>query len=218
MIPDREAVPGIAAGSAGDDARTGDLRRAVLLSAVSVAWSGAVGLLAAYVAFATNALSLLGFGVDAVIDAVASVTLIWRFRIESTQPGRAAAVEKVAERIVGVALLALGAYLIYGAIAALAAHARPEASSAALVILAASIVVLPGLARAKFVVARNLQSGALRLDSLLTAVAAVLALTSLLSLAAQAVGFAAADAIAALVVAAIIVREGAASLLASRSG
>ena len=76
-------------------------------------------------------------------------------------------------------------------------------------ILVASIVVLPALARAKYLVARELESAALRLDSILTGVAAVLAAISLASLAAaQTFGLWWADAVAAIVVAAIIAREG----------
>ena len=65
--------------------------------------------------------------------------------------------------------------------------------------------------------ARALDSGALRLDSILTAVAGALALISLLSIvASEAVELWWADAVAALVVAAIIIREGAGSLIAAR--
>ena len=85
-------------------------------------------------------------------------------------------------------------------------------------LLIASVVALPPLALAKYRAAGRLESCALRLDSILTAVAASLAAISLASLAASdALGLWWADAIAALVVAAIIVREGSGSLRASRA-
>jgi uncharacterized OsmC-like protein len=59
--------------------RAADLRHALWLSALSIVWSGVVGSIAVYVALASASLSLLGFGADAVIDAVASVVLVWRF-------------------------------------------------------------------------------------------------------------------------------------------
>ena len=63
---------------------------------------------------------------------------------------------------------------------------------------------------------RASQSGALRADSILTAVAALLALISLASLAASdALGLWWADAVAALVVGVIVVREGWSSLRAT---
>ncbi len=89
------------------------------------------------------------------------------------------------------------------------AEANPETSLVSLGLLLASVVVLPSLAVAKDRVAARLGSGALRADSILTAVAAILAATSLASLAAsQAFGLWWADAIAARLVGVIVLREG----------
>ena len=198
--------------------RSAALGRALRLSALSVGWSGVVGVAATITALTTGALSLLGFGVDAVIDAAASVALIWRFRIEADQPDRAAAVEHAAERIVGVVLLALTAFLVYGAVRALLTESHPEPSVVGTVLLVASVIVLPALARAKFVAARTLASASLRLDSILTAVAGLLALISLVSLvAAEAIGLYWMDAVAALIAAAILGREGVGGVRAAAS-
>ena len=197
------------------NSRPRDLRYALLLSGLSIAWSGVAGTIAIGSAVTSGSLSLLGFGVDAVIDAVASGVLIWRFLVESRHPQRADLVERAAERVVGLALIALALYLTVSALRALAAQAHPEASVASLVLLVASIVFLSPLAAGKYVVAARLKSGALRADSILTAVAASLAVISLVSLvAAQLFEFWWADAIAALVVSVIIVREGWSSLQA----
>jgi len=200
------------------NARARDLRAALVLSGLSIAWSGLAGSLAVYGALVGGSLTMLGFGVDAVIDAVASCVLVWRFLVEGREPERATRVEHLAERVVGLALIALAAYLVFGALRALVMQVHPETSFESLAILIASTVALPPLAIAKYRLAGRLGSGALRLDSILTAVAASLAAISLVSLAASdALGLWWADAIAALVVAAIIVREGARSLRASRS-
>jgi divalent metal cation (Fe/Co/Zn/Cd) transporter len=198
--------------------RDAHLGRALRLSALSIVWSGVVGSIATYAALASGSLSLLGFGVDAVIDSVASMVLIWRFRAETRNPEQAERVEHMAERVVGLALIALALYLVVGAIRSLAGQTHPESSILSLVLLLASAVVLPPLAIVKNRVAAQLQSGALRLDSILTAVAAVLAAISLASLASsEAFGFWWADAIGALVVAGIIAREGIGSIGASHS-
>jgi divalent metal cation (Fe/Co/Zn/Cd) transporter len=198
------------------DTRTRDLERALALSVLSVAWNGLAGSVAVWVGLTTASLSLLGFGADAVIDSVASVALIWRFRVESRQPERAARVETVAERVVGWALIAVGLYLVAGSVRSLALQTHPEASFASVALLMASAIALPPLALAKRRVASRLQSGALRADSLLTSVAAVLAAISLASIVAwEGLGFWWADAIAAVIVAAIILREGWGSLALS---
>jgi divalent metal cation (Fe/Co/Zn/Cd) transporter len=189
--------------------REGRLRHALFLSALSIALSGITGSAAVYGALAGGSLSLLGFGADAVIDAGASLALVWRFREESRHPERASRVETVAERAVGSALIVLGLYLIAGSIRSLVAQARPEASFAILALLLASVVVLPPLAAAKYLVAAGLASGALRADSVLTAVAALLAVIGLLSLVlSDAFGIWWADAIAAFIVAGIVMRLG----------
>jgi hypothetical protein len=189
--------------------RAADLRQALRLSALSIVWSGLAGSIAVYAAIVTGSLSLLGFGADAVIDSVASIVLVWRFLDETRQPHRAVRVERAAERVVGLALIALALYLAANAVRALAARAHPEASVVGLALLVASVVVLPPLAVAKYRVALRLGSGALRADSILTAVAALLAVISLASLSAsQAFGFWWADAGAALAVGAIVLREG----------
>ena len=199
-------------------ARSTHLRRALALSALSIAWSGVVGSIAINAALASGSLSLLGFGADAVIDAGASVALVWRFAVETRRPDRAGRVEHAAERMVGVALIVLAVYLVAGSVRSLAMQAHPEVSSASLALLVASAAVLPPLALAKYRVAARLGSGALRADSVLTAAAALLALISLASLVTtEALGFWWADAAGALIVGAVILREGWSSLALSRS-
>lgn len=191
------------------DPRLHDLRRALWLSGLSIGWSGVAGLLATYASVVTGSLSLLGFGVDAVIDSAASVILIWRFLVEARDPVRAIRVERVAERVVGLALIALALYLAIGALRALSTGAHPVGTLTTIVLLVASAVALPPLALAKYRTAARLGSAALRADSILTAVAALLAVISMASLAAaQALGIWWADALAAIIVASIVLREG----------
>ena len=197
--------------------RSTHLRRALALSGLSIGWSGVAGSIAIVAALAGGSLSLLGFGVDAVIDAVASAALVWRFAVEGRQPERAHRVEQTAERVVGLALIALAVYLVGGSGRSLAIQAHPETSTLSVVLLLASTGLLPLLAVAKYRVARRLASGALRADSILTAAAALLAAISLASLAAtEAYGFWWADAVAALIVAVILAREGWSSFALSR--
>jgi len=185
------------------------LRRAFLLSALSVGFSGVVGILAVAVGVASDRLSLLGFGFDATVDSAASVVLLWRFRIEASHPHHAERAERIAEVAVSVVLLVLGAYLGYGAAQALVSGAHPETSEIGIAISLLSVVALPPLALAKRRVALALESGALRADSILTAIAALLALISLAGFVlTEAFGIAGADAIGGLVVAVVLVREG----------
>ena len=181
----------------------------MLLSFASIATSALVGIVAVVVGSATQSLSLLGFGADAVIDSAASVVLVWRFRTEIRQPHRADRIEQVAERLIGFVLLVLAGYLAVSAVTALINGSHPDSSTLRVILLFAGIAVLPALAIAKYRTAHALESAALRADSILTAVAAVLALVGLVALGlSELVHVRWGDAIGALVVAAIVAREG----------
>lgn len=186
------------------------LERAFLLSAVSVAISGVAGGFAVAVGLASGRLSLLGFGFDAAIDAAASVVLLWRFRIEARHPARAERAERLAERVVGGVLIVLGLYLGMSTIQALVGDSHPAATPTGLAISLVSVILLPPLSVAKARVAASLGSRALRADSILTAVAAALALISLAGFAAtEWLGITWADAVGGLVIAVVLLREGA---------
>ena len=193
------------------------LRRAMRLSLASIALSGLTGAAAVGIALTTGALSLLGFGFDAAIDAVASAALVWRFRLERRDPARAERAERLAERVVGAVLLVLAAALAIGAIQALLRGAHPEANLAAVGIPVLGVATLPALAVAKHRTAHALGSGALRADSVLTGLAAVLACVSLVSLVlVEGAGVTWADSIGGLMIAGVLVREGWGSLGLSR--
>jgi divalent metal cation (Fe/Co/Zn/Cd) transporter len=185
------------------------LRRALELSAVSVGFSGVVGTVAVVAGLASGRLALLGFGFDSAVDSIGSIVLLWRFTIETTHPHRAERAEALAERVISAVLFLLAAYLAFNAVTALATGARPEASTVGMLISIVSLGVLPPLALAKRRVAVALDSGALRGDSSLTGLAAILAAISLLGFVlTEALGIAGADAVGGLIVAGIMAREG----------
>jgi divalent metal cation (Fe/Co/Zn/Cd) transporter len=194
------------------------LRRAIRLSLLSIVMGAAMGATAVLAALTSGSLSLLGFGFDAVVDSAASVALVWRFAIEARQPHRAERVEQIAEAVIGVILLVVAAYLGFSAFRALIAQTHPDSTVVGLLLLVVSVVTLTPLAIAKYRTAAALQSRALRADSILTGIAALLAAISLVSLGlSTALGLTWADAIGALIVAAILVREAVGSLLALRT-
>lgn len=156
-----------------------------------------------------GSLSMLGFGVDAAIDSAASVVLVWRFTIESRDGARGARAERVAERLVGVVLVAASIGLALGAARSLLLHSDVEGGVTQVVLLVVSLVCLPPLAIAKRRVADRLESNALRNDALLTAAAAVLALVALVAgEIAPSFGLWWADAFGSLVIAVVLGREG----------
>jgi divalent metal cation (Fe/Co/Zn/Cd) transporter len=193
------------------------LRRAVVLSVLSIVLNGLAGGTAVVAGLTSGSLSLLGFGFDATIDSVASIALVWRFRIETREPERADRAERVAEGIVGGVLLVLAAYLAVSALQALAADAQPRGTVVGMALLVFSLAALPPLALAKYRVAEKLRSRALRADSFLTAIAALLALVSLVGLGlSEAFDIRWADAVGALVATVALAREGIGGIQAFR--
>jgi divalent metal cation (Fe/Co/Zn/Cd) transporter len=187
--------------------------RALLLSVASVTLSGALGGLAIVAGLLSGRLSLLGFGLDSAIDAIASIVLVWRFQLERRDLASAERAERAAERAVGAVLCAAAASLAIAAGRALLGGERPDASIVPLGIAIVSLAALPFLALAKLKVAAALDSRALRADGVLTGVAAVLALASLSGFVlTETFGLVWADALAALLMSFVLAREGAAAL------
>lgn len=195
------------------NSRASLVHAAIRVSLFSVFWSIVVGAAALVSGVSAGSLALVGFGLDSVIDSSASVVLVWRFRVERADALRAERVERVAERTIGITLVVIALYIVAGAVHALFSHSGPASTVVGDALAIASLLVLPALAIKKRAIARGLDSRALRGDSVLTAAGAVLALVTLGALMLNsALGWWWADSVAALLIAALLGREGLASL------
>jgi divalent metal cation (Fe/Co/Zn/Cd) transporter len=193
--------------------RQDDLALAIRLSVATIAWNMASGTAALVAAFGLGSISLAGLGFNAVLDSVASVVLVWRFSVETREPHRAERIEHVARLFVGWTLVAVAIYLAEEAVRDLVTGTHAETSTVSLVIAAAAVAVLLPLAVAKRRVANRLGSRALHADSMLSAMGAALAAVTLVAEALSAsVGWTSTDAIAGLIIAGLLVREGIGSL------
>jgi divalent metal cation (Fe/Co/Zn/Cd) transporter len=193
--------------------RQDDLALAIRLSLATIAWNVASGTAALVAAFGLGSISLAGLGFNAVLDSVASAVLVWRFTVETREPHRAERIEHVARLFVGWTLVSVAIYLAEEAVRDLVTGRHAETSTASLVIAAAAVAVLTPLAMAKRRVANRLGSRALHADSMLSAMGAALAVVTLVAGALSAsVGWTSADAIAGLIIAGLLVREGIGSL------
>jgi divalent metal cation (Fe/Co/Zn/Cd) transporter len=174
-----------------------------------VAWAMIVGVTALVAGFAAGAIALVGLGAGSTVDGSASAVLVWRFRHERSTRRESDLVERRAARVVGAALVVMGLGVSGSAVAALGGHSEAERSTAAVVLTAASMLVLPVLARAKLRLAGLLSSPALRDDGVLSLAGAALATVTLASLVLNAAfGWWRSDAVAALAIALVLLREG----------
>lgn len=184
------------------------LSAAIGLSLITVGWNVVGGIVAVTSAVIYGSLSLAAFGLSMLIDTTASGALIWRFKLEVRDPEAADRVERRAEVAIGVAMALTALYLTVLSVHALWRDSHPETSLIGIVVSLSSLVFLPWLARAKWRVAAELRSGALRGDSLLTGASSALAALTLAALVANSwFDWWWSDAVAALCIAAALVFE-----------
>ena len=181
-------------------------RRAKQLSWLSLVWMGLEGGIAIVAGVIAGSVALIGFGIDSGIEGIASVVIIWRFSGSRIHSDRA---EHRAQQLVAVQFFLLAPYVAFEAIQHLAAGDRPEISALGMVLTATSVIGMPLLGIAKQRVARTLGSQATHGEGTQNLLCAYLAATVFLGLAGNALfGWWWLDAIAALVIAGIAVREG----------
>jgi divalent metal cation (Fe/Co/Zn/Cd) transporter len=192
--------------------RNTEVGRAVIACALSVAWAALAGTVSVAAGMASGALALVAFGLDSVIDGSASAVLVWRLRTELRNPAGTAGAEiaeRFATRAVGAAMLAAAGYVGVQALRALVSGTAARNEPVALILLAASVFVLPGLGVVKLRLARVLGSTALRGDGVLSAAGAALALVALAGAGTQSWwGWWWSNPIAALLIASFLTREG----------
>jgi divalent metal cation (Fe/Co/Zn/Cd) transporter len=176
---------------------------------MSIAWAVVAGATALIAGLVVGSVALIGFGADSIVDGSASAVLIWRFGAEKAGIVDVDVVERRAARIVGGILLLIGVYLAAAAVVSLANRSHPEHTAVGVALTAASVLVLPVLARAKLRLSNQLGSSALHGDGVLTLAGAALAAATLISLLVEsAFGWWWADAAAAALIAVTLLREG----------
>jgi divalent metal cation (Fe/Co/Zn/Cd) transporter len=191
--------------------RARTLAHALRLEYLTVGWNVIEGVVAIAAALAAGSVALLAFGIDSFVECASGAILIWRLRAEKMHMD-AAAIERLdrrAHQLVGWSLFALAAWVMFDASRALYLQERPEASIAGMVLLVLSIAAMYWLARAKRRAAAALESRALVADSFQTSACFWLSVVGLCGIALNAAfGFWWADPVAALGIAALLVKEG----------
>lgn len=132
--------------TARDSAWHAAARKARLLSWLSLGYMAAEGLVAITAAVLASSVALLGFGLDSVIEGLASLIVVWRFSGTRTLSETA---ETRAQKAVAVTFFLLAPYIAYDAVSTLAAGEKPSASLLGIALSVSSLIVMPLLGRAK---------------------------------------------------------------------
>jgi divalent metal cation (Fe/Co/Zn/Cd) transporter len=148
--------------------------------------------------------ALIGFGLDSVIEVSSAAAVYWQFCGRDPE-----ARERAALRVIALSFFALAAYLTVESIRSLADGQTAASSTAGIVLAAVSLVVMPVLSYAQRRAGQELGSASAVADSsqtlLCTYLSGVLLVGLLLN---YLFGWAWADPVVALVIAAAAVREG----------
>jgi divalent metal cation (Fe/Co/Zn/Cd) transporter len=181
-------------------------RKARILSWVSLAWMGVEGAVAITAGIVASSIALVSFGLDSVIEGFASLVIVWRFtgsRLLSH------AAEERAQKLVAIQFFMLAPYVTFEAVHTLVTREAPDASWIGIVLVTTSAIGMPFLGIAKRRLADQLSSVATRGEGTQNLLCAYLAVAVLVGLLANALfGLWWLDPVAALVVAAVAVREG----------
>lgn len=156
------------------------IRAGERVSRISVAWTMLASSIAVVAGIERGSLVLIVFAFTGFLDAVGSATLAFHFRHALAHRRISESRERLALRIVGTGLVALGLFTTVESTRRLVTGATAERSPLGIAIAAASIVVLTVLALRKRAIADAVPSKALRADATLSATGAALAVVALL--------------------------------------
>jgi divalent metal cation (Fe/Co/Zn/Cd) transporter len=184
------------------------VRRATFLNRFTLTYNVLEAVVALTAGILAGSISLIGFGLDSVVEVSASLVLTWRLAAER-HGGCTQAADRRATRAIAVSFFALAGYVGVDAITRLLNEERPDATIVGIVLTAVSLAIMPFLARAKKRVAPALGSRAQEAEADQTRLCAYMSAVVLAGLLANgALGWWWADPLAAIGIAGLALIEG----------
>ncbi|WP_371599037.1 cation transporter [Streptomyces sp. NBC_00564] len=182
-------------------------RRIRLLVAATIAYNVVEAVVAITAGALASSTALVGFGLDSVIEVSSAAAVAWQF--SAREHAEREAREKVTLRIIAGSFFVLAAYVAVDAVRGLVGAGEAESSVPGIVLAALSLLVMPFLSAAQRRAGRELGSASAVADSKQTLLCTYLSGVLLVGLLANAtLGWSWADPVAALVIAAVAVKEG----------
>lgn len=179
-------------------------RRVRRLAYATAGYNLAEGAVAVAAGAAASSTALIGFGLDSFVEVSSALVVIWQFRSRLPQTR-----ERLALRLIGLSFFALAGWVSFESVRSLLGTGDAHPSPVGIGLAAASLVVMPLLVWAKRRTGRQLGSATVVADSMQTLLCTYLSAILLAGLLLNAtLGWSWADPVAALVIAAVAVREG----------
>ncbi|MFH8474510.1 cation transporter [Streptomyces sp. NPDC018000] len=182
-------------------------KRIRLLVAATITYNVIEAVVAITAGSLASSTALIGFGLDSVIEVSSAAAVAWQF--SATDHHVREAREKRTLRIIAVSFFALAIYVTVDAVRALTGTGEAQHSTTGIVLAALSLAIMPFLSAAQRKAGRELGSATAVADSKQTLLCTYLSAVLLVGLLANSLfGWSWADPIAALVIAAVAVKEG----------
>ncbi len=179
-------------------------RRIRLLVAATITYNVAEAAIALTEGARVSSSALFGFGLDSVIEVSSAAAVAWQFAARDPETR-----EKAALRFIAFSFFALAAYITVDAVLSLLGVGEARPSPIGIALASASLVIMPALSLAQRRAGRELGSQSAVADSKQTLLCTYLSAALLVGLLLNGLlGWSWADPVAALVIAAIAVREG----------
>jgi divalent metal cation (Fe/Co/Zn/Cd) transporter len=140
------------------------VQRGRVLEYFTVAYNSLEGLISIVAGLIAGSVSLVGFGLDSIIEVASGAALLWRLHHDRNE-FRREAVERITLRVVGWGFIALAVYITCDSGLTLVRHEIPQRSIPGIVLATTSLVVMPLLARGKRRIAEGISSAAMKADS-----------------------------------------------------
>ncbi|MEV0910021.1 cation transporter [Streptomyces hokutonensis] len=182
-------------------------RRIRLLVGATIAYNVVEAVVALTAGTAASSSALVGFGLDSVVEVSSAAAVAWQFSAADHAVREAR--ETRALRIIALSFFALAAYVAVESVRAFAGVGGADRSYVGIALAAVSFAVMPFLSAAQRRAGRELGSASAVADSKQTLLCTYLSAVLLAGLVANAaLGWSWADPAAALVIAAVAVKEG----------
>ncbi|MEV7794151.1 cation transporter [Streptomyces sp. NPDC087512] len=182
-------------------------RRIRLLAAATITYNVIEAIVALTAGTLASSTALIGFGLDSIIEVSSAAAVAWQFSASDHAVREAR--EQRTLRIIAVSFFALAAYVTVDAVRALTGTGEAERSIPGIVVAALSLAVMPFLSAAQRRAGRELGSVSAVADSKQTLLCTYLSAVLLAGLVLNAtLGWSWADPFAALVIAAVALKEG----------
>lgn len=179
-------------------------RRIRIIVAVTIGYNVVEAIIALSAGTVASSAALIAFGLDSIVEVLSAAAVAWQFAAPDPETR-----ERVALRVIAISFFALAAFVTVDAVLSLAGFREPQPSPVGIVLAAVSLAVMPVLSLLERRTGTELGSASAVADSKQTLLCAYLSAALLMGLVLNALlGWAWADAVAALAIAAFAVREG----------